>query len=141
MEKEQKQKKPKKQKTEKKPKTEQKESKLIIRRPNPNDWVTEESLTKIKEWGLSGLTMEQIAQNMGITKMTLYNWMHKFPELAEQLKISRETADANVENALYNAAMSGNVTAQIFWLKNRKKDEWGEKKEEKQDTVKIEITL
>ena len=78
---------------------------------------------------------------MGITKMTLYNWMHKFPELAEQLKISRETADANVENALYNAAMSGNVTAQIFWLKNRKKDEWGEKKEEKQDTVKIEITL
>ena len=138
MEKEQKQKK---QKTEKKPKTEQKESKLIVRRPNPNDWVTEEGLTKLKDWGLSGLTMEQIAQNMGITKMTLYNWMHKYPELSDQLKISRDEADKNVENALYNAAMSGNVTAQIFWLKNRKKDEWGEKKEEKQDTVKIEITL
>lgn len=131
MEKEQKQ---------KKPKIEKKEQKLI-RKPNPNDWLTEESLTKLKEWGLSGLTMEQIAQNMGIQRMTLYNWMHKYPELSEQLKISRDEADKNVENALYNAAMSGNVTAQIFWLKNRKKDEWGEKKEEKQDTVKIEITL
>lgn len=121
-------------------KKEKKEPKLI-RKPNPNDWLTEESLAKIKEWGKAGLTMEQIAQNMGIQRMTLYNWMHKYPKLEEQLKISKEEADMNVENALYKAAINGNVTAQIFWLKNRKREEWGEKREDKQDTVKIEITL
>lgn len=118
-----------------------KKEQKLIRKPNPNDWLTEEGLSKLKDWGKAGLTMEQIAQNMGIQRMTLYNWMHKYPELGEQLKKSKDEADMNVENALYKAAMSGNVTAQIFWLKNRKRDEWGEKKEEKQDTVKIDITL
>ena len=32
-----------------------------------------------------------------------------------------------MEGALLNAALSGNVTAQIFWLKNRMPDVWREK--------------
>lgn len=35
--------------------------------------------------------------------------------------------DFAVEGALLNAALSGNVTAQIFWLKNRMPDAWREK--------------
>ena len=37
--------------------------------------------------------------------------------------------DYEVENALLKNALDGNVTAQIFWLKNRKKNEWRDKVE------------
>lgn len=37
--------------------------------------------------------------------------------------------DFEVENELLKAARSGNVTAQIFWLKNRRPDKWREKPE------------
>ena len=38
-------------------------------------------------------------------------------------------ADYEVENALYKAAINGNVTAMIFWLKNRKPHGWKDRKE------------
>ena len=34
-----------------------------------------------------------------------------------------------VENALYKAAINGNVTAMIFFLKNRRPDKWRDRKE------------
>ena len=34
--------------------------------------------------------------------------------------------DQQVENALYKSAVSGNVTAMIFWLKNRKPERWND---------------
>ena len=37
-----------------------------------------------------------------------------------------------VENALFKNAIEGNVTAQIFWLKNRKPDKWRDKPEGEQ---------
>ena len=37
--------------------------------------------------------------------------------------------DYEVENALYKAAINGNVTAMIFWLKNRKPHGWKDRKE------------
>ena len=38
-----------------------------------------------------------------------------------------------MENALYKNAIDGNITAQIFWLKNRKPDKWREKPVETTD--------
>ena len=45
-----------------------------------------------------------------------------------------------VENALYKSAMEGNVTAQIYWLKCRKKEKWGEEKEQ-DNSNKTKITI
>lgn len=44
-------------------------------------------------------------------------------------KKGKEIVDYEVENALLQSALKGNVTAQIFWLKNRKPNEWREKRE------------
>ena len=35
--------------------------------------------------------------------------------------------DYEVENALLKRALSGDTTAQIFWLKNRKPEKWRDK--------------
>ena len=125
------------------------------RRTSYKDWLTEEGLTKIIGWARDGLVNEQIAQNIGIHPSTLYAWQNKYPEIDEALKQGKEVVDREVENALLRRALgyeyeevkmiateSGgkrvektrkqvlpDVTAQIFWLKNRKPKEWRDKQE------------
>lgn len=117
-----------------------------------HDWLTSESLTRLEGWARDGLTDEQIAQKMGISKGTLYDWKNKFPEFSNALKNGKEVVDTLVENALLKRALGYNyleiteedgdlgykkktvhkqmppdVTAQIFWLKNRRPDKWRDK--------------
>ena len=109
------------------------------------EWITEEGLKKLEEWAKAGLTDVQIAHNMGIAPGTLYEWKNRFPEIDEALKKGKEVVDLEVENALLKRALGydyeetkiivetdgrkriervkkhvpPDITAQIFWLKNR----------------------
>ena len=69
----------------------------------------------------------QIAKNIGIQQSTFYDWKLKHAEFSEALKRSKDVADYEVENALFKKAKMGDVTAQIFWLKNRKPKQWRDK--------------
>lgn len=116
-------------------------------------WLTPEGLLKLEGWARDGLTDEQIAENAGINPATLYVWKKKYPEISESLKRGKEVVDRQVENALLKRALGyeyeevkekfeGNVmtertvtkkevvpdvTAQIFWLKNRKREAWADR--------------
>lgn len=92
-------------------------------------WLEPEGLIRLEGWARDGLTDEQIAKNMGIATGTLYDWKAKFEEISEALKKGKEVVDYEVENALVKEALSGNVTAIIFWLKNRRPDKWRDKPE------------
>lgn len=114
-------------------------------------WLTPEGLLKIEGWARDGLTDEQIAKNMGVSVSTLNNWKNKYVEILESLKRGKEVVDRLVENALLKRALGysyteityeGGVetkrvvkevvpdtTAQIFWLKNRKPEDWRDKRE------------
>ena len=120
-----------------------------------HEWLTDEGLLKLKGWAMDGLTDAQIARNMGIHVATLYEWKLKYPDIADVLKKSKDVADRQVENALFKRAIgykyeevkveeehgfvtkrtvtvkevAPDTTAQIFWLKNRKRLEWRDKHE------------
>lgn len=91
------------------------------------DWEAEEKILLLQGWARNGLTNEQIASNMEIAVSTLWEWRKKSPEISNALKIGKDEADIQVENALYKAALEGNTTAMIFWLKNRRSKEWRDK--------------
>nr|DAG16747.1 MAG TPA: terminase small subunit [Caudoviricetes sp.] len=91
------------------------------------DWETEEKILLLQGWARNGLTNEQIASNMDIVVSTLWEWRKKSPKISNALKIGKDEADIQVENALYKAALEGNTTAMIFWLKNRKSKDWRDK--------------
>lgn len=93
-------------------------------------WLEPEGLTLLTGWARDGLTDEQIAHNMGINKATLYDWIKKYPDISDSLKRGKEVVDIQVENALLKNALSGNITAQIFWLKNRRPNKWRDKVQE-----------
>ena len=119
------------------------------------EWLKNDNLILLEAWARNGLTDEQIAHNMGITAKTLYEWKNKYSEICESLKKGKEVVDILVENALLKRALGykytekkvvdsekdgirtettikevvPDTTAQIFWLKNRKPQEWRDKRE------------
>lgn len=118
-------------------------------------------LDEIQGWAMSGLTDEQIADNLGIAASTIYEYKKKYPEFSEALKKGKDIADAQVVNALFKTATGftyyediatatgevvqaqryakPNTTAQIFWLKNRQPDIWRDKTEVKADVSQTVI--
>lgn len=119
-------------------------------------WLKRENLIRIQGWAKDGLTDEQIAHNIGINVSTLYQWEQKYSQIVEALKEGKDVSDRRVENALYKSAVGyeydettkepdkdgnlvvtkvihkivqPNTTAQIFWLKNRKRTEWRDRQE------------
>ena len=86
-------------------------------------------LEVIKGWCRDGLTEEEIAKRLGIAYSTFKKYKSDYPALSAVLKEGKEVADYRVENALYNKAINGDTTAMIFWLKNRKPEQWREKQE------------
>lgn len=133
-------------------------------------WLTNEGLIKIEGWARDGLTDEQITRNMGISPSTLYEWKKKYPEISEALKKGKEVVDRQVENALLKRALgydyeevktliedvdgkkkkkvektvkhiAPDVTAQIFWLKNRKPEIWRDRRENEMPSAQTSINI
>ena len=92
-------------------------------------WKSHDGLLLIEGWARDGLTDEQIAHNMGINVRTLYKWKEEHEQIGQALKKTKEVVDREVENALYKKALSGDTTALIFWLKNRRPNDWRDRKE------------
>lgn len=126
------------------------------RPPMYKEWITEKGLLQVTNWAEEGLINKQIAYKMGINVATLYEWQDRFPEFAEAIKRGKKIIDKQVENSLLKRALgyqyeeetwgknydeqqvlikrvvksqAPDVTAQIFWLKNRRPEEFKDKVE------------
>ena len=114
----------------------------MARKGKYHRWLEPDGLILLTGWARDGLTDEQIASNMGIRAKTLYEWKNRFSEISEALKAGKEVVDFQVENALLKAALEGNVTAQIFWLKNRKPTKWRDKPVDAEaETIRNHVTI
>jgi hypothetical protein len=99
-----------------------------------------------------GATDEDLAEFFRVSRSTIGAWKTHHPEFGEALRAGKSDADDRVEKSLYQCAVGyshpdvhvshyqgavtitpltkhhpPNVTACIFWLKNRRKDTWREK--------------
>lgn len=117
---------------------------------------TLEHIQVIGSLARQGLTLEQIAEVLNITLSALNCWRKKNPALERTLRQNKLVADALVEDSLYRRAigfeyeevvdteltdgsvkvkrhhkyMPADITACIYWLKNRQPDRWRERKED-----------
>lgn len=107
---------------------------------------------KAEKLCLLGATDEDLADFFEVGIRTISNWKAQHPEFLQALKTAKEAADERVERSLYHRAVGysydavhfssfqGSVTetpyrehcppdttAQIFWLKNRRPDQWRDK--------------
>lgn len=101
-----------------------------------------------------GATDVQLADIFGVTEQTVNNWKKKYPSFFESIKRGKFDPDDEVELALFQRATGyehpedkifnnegtplivpttkhypPDVTAAIFWLKNRRSKKWRDKQE------------
>lgn len=104
------------------------------RRGKYHEWLTDEGLIKLEGWARDGLTDEQIAENMGISSSTLYEWKKKYSEITESLKRGKEIVDRQVENALLKRALG------YKYDEVTKEQSWNEREERYELTVTKIVT-
>ena len=105
---------------------------------------------------LLGATDQEMADFFEVDVRTIYRWKHDHDEFCQALKGGKEVADERVERSLYQRAIgyeqdevkifmpggaekpvyapfrakiAPDTTAAIFWLKNRRSQEWRDKAE------------
>lgn len=77
-----------------------------------------------------GLTEDDIALVNGVHRTTLAKRKLKDINLAEAIRRGKLRADTEVIKSLYTrATVYGDTTAMIFWLKNRRPDQWRDKQD------------
>ena len=78
---------------------------------------------------LLSATDADLAKYFDVEEKTINNWKEAHPEFLQSLNEGKTGADQKVAQSLYQTALEGNTTAQIFWLKNRQKRQWRDKQE------------
>lgn len=73
-------------------------------------WLEPDGLLLLEAWARDGLTDEQIAKNMDISRSTLNEWKKKYPCISDTLKKGKEVVDIEVENALLKRALGYSYT-------------------------------
>ena len=118
--------------------------------------LAEDTLLRMGVYARNGLTDLEIAKKLDISLSSFAKYKKKYPDIiGKALKENKEVADFRVENALLKRAMGytyeevkeeyemgvlvkrtvttkvvvPDVTAQIFWLKNRNATEWRDRRE------------
>ncbi|HET7154976.1 MAG TPA: helix-turn-helix domain-containing protein [Hyphomicrobiaceae bacterium] len=101
-----------------------------------------------------GATDQEIADFFEVDVRTIYRWKHDHDEFCQALKAGKDVADDRVERSLYQKAIgyeqdevkifmpagsaapvyapfrakiAADTTAAIFWLKNRRSQNWRDK--------------
>jgi len=67
----------------------------------------------------SVLSIEQIADYFGMSKVTFYEIMERQPEVSERYKRGKAKAIGSVAQGLLQKARSGDTTSAIFYLKTQ----------------------
>ena len=105
-----------------------------------------------------GFTDKDLGKLFGVKEQTINNWKNDFPQFFESLKKGKEIADSKVVRSLYERAngyshpdvhisnfqgqvtitpiikhYAPDVTACIFWLKNRDPANWRDRQEHELD--------
>jgi len=114
----------------------QRNKKIMPKRGRPEILITEELCEKAESLAAQGLTMQQLADALGIGLSTIYDKQDDYPELLESIKTGRAKGIAIITNALFEKAKNGDNVAMIFYLKNRAG--WADKVEnENRTTINI----
>lgn len=73
----------------------------------------------VEQYASEGLTEEQVAECFGVSRATIQRRKAEDEAFEAAYKRGQASGIQKVANALFGAAMDGNTTAMIFFLKSR----------------------
>lgn len=99
---------------------------LLARKSKISKWDTPAGLLRLQRLAMQGLTQAEICAAIDVPVRTFRRWCTENEAIAQAVTTGKEVAIAAVENALYKKALSGDLGAMCFFLKNRAPEQWSE---------------
>lgn len=98
-------------------------------------------LEQVENLASRGLGTTQIARALGVSWSTIDRNRKRSADFEEALKRGQAKGLAQVTNSLFTSATDGNVTAQIFYLKNQDPKTWKDRVENVHATINLNDVL
>ena len=71
------------------------------------EWITDDGLKVIKGWARDGYTDADIYKRIGVSEHQFYEWLKRFPQIAQALKKGRAPILVDVEDTLIEKKLNG----------------------------------
>lgn len=97
--------------------------------------IISDNLKRIEKWVADGLSMKDIAHNLGISERTLYKYKAKDEQFKQTVKNARQVAVEKLENTMFKTACGFTQTMKKHEKVKRIKYEGGKKSEEWEEMV------
>lgn len=105
-------------------------------------WKNKKNIDRIQAWAAKGLSVRQIAENMGIGRSTLYEWCRIDSDISDAFTRGRTEADENVENALFRKACGYTAEVKkVIKIRRTEYDESGRKVREWEEPTEVFETV
>lgn len=114
-----------------------------------DEWLKPHKLTQIEDWVADGYSHERLADAIGITRQTFYNWLNKseklraavnegkeyrlprikkaFRKICTGYYVTEEKMNAKGEVVQVKRYIEPSVPGIIFYLKNQDRENWKDK--------------
>lgn len=100
--------------------------------------IIKDNLKKIENWVASGLSMKEIAHNLGISERTLYKYKAKDSQFMQTVKNARQPAVEILENTMFKSATGFVQTVKKYEKVKRIKYKDGKKLEEREELIEFD---
>lgn len=97
-----------------------------------------DNLDNIEKWTAEGLTLAQIAKNLGVAESTLYKYKSGSTEIKESIKNGRQDCVKVLENTMFTSATGYTRRVKKYQKVKRTLYENGKKSEEWEEMVEYE---
>jgi hypothetical protein len=98
-------------------------------------------LEQVENLASRGLGTTQIARALGVSWNTIDRNRKRSVDFEDAIKRGKARGLAQVTNSLFTSATDGNVTAQIFYLKNQDAKTWRDRVENVHATINLNDVL
>jgi hypothetical protein len=98
-------------------------------------------LEQVENLASRGLGTTQIARALGVSWNTIDRNRKRSVDFEDAIKRGKARGLAQVTNSLFTSATDGNVTAQIFYLKNQDAKTWKDRVENVHATINLNDVL
>lgn len=92
------------------------------------DWLTKDGLLRIEGWARDGLSLSQIAHNIGVADSTFRKWRDEHEAISAAIKRGNAPVDLEVENAMLKSALGHKETVRKAIKVKTEKQKVGEGK-------------
>jgi transposase len=101
--------------------------------------IIKDNLDRIEKWVAAGLSMKEVAKNLGISERTLYKYKAEDPQFMQTVKKARQVCVEILENTMFKSATGFTQSVKKYEKVKRCTYKDGKKLKEWEEIIEVEV--